>query len=106
RGAGLDGLRAPDGPIDCGDAAAPMRLLAGVLAGQRFATTLTGGPALTSRSMALVAATLRRRGARIEGCLDPARPGEVLPPLVVGPLPAPHVLSGLEIDVPPSAPEA
>src|SRR5262245_45307846 len=39
-GAGLHGLAAPAGPIDCGNSGTTMRLLAGVLAAQRFATTL------------------------------------------------------------------
>lgn len=100
-GVGLDGLRAPGAPIDCGSSASLMRLLAGLLAGQRFATTLVASGA--PRSMARVAGTLRQRGARIEGRIDPSRVGEVFAPLVVGPLPAPHVLSGVELDVPPGA---
>lgn len=97
-GRGLDGLRAPDAPIDCGASPSVMRLLAGLLAGQRFATTLvSSGP---PRSMARVAGTLRQRGARIEGHIEPSRVGELLPPLVVGPLPPPHVLSGIEIELP------
>ena len=87
-GNGIDGLRAPSGPIDCGGAAGTMRLLAGVLSAQRFATELVGDASLSRCSMALVAAPLRLRGARIEGSLDPRRPGALTAPLRIGPLPA------------------
>ena len=99
-GVGLDGLRAPDGPIDCGNSGTTMRLLAGVLAAQRFASELTGDVSLSRRPMQRVATPLRLRGARIEGRLDPKRPGEITAPLVIGPLPAPHLLSTLEYEMP------
>jgi len=103
-GRGLDGLHAPAGPIDCGNSGTTMRLLAGMLAGQRFATTLIGDASLSSRPMDRVARPLRMRGARIEGQVDPRRVGEITAPLVVGPLPSPHLLSQVEVDLPiPSA---
>ena len=102
-GVGLDGLRAAEGPIDCGNSGTTMRLLAGVLAAQRFASELVGDASLSRRPMARVATPLRLRGARIEGRIDPRRPGEITAPLVVGPLPAPHVLSTLEYELPVSS---
>src|SRR5262245_16764750 len=99
-GKGLAGLRAPDGPIDCGNSGTTMRLLAGVLAAQRFASELVGDASLSRRPMERVAKPLRLRGARIEGRIDPKRPGDITPPLVIGPLPAPHVLGPLEYEVP------
>lgn len=103
-GRGLHGLRAPSGPIDCGNSGTTMRLLAGVLAGQRFAATLVGDASLSRRPMERIARPLRLRGARIEGALDPRKVGEITAPLRVGPLPAPHVLSELEHESPvPSA---
>lgn len=74
-GVGLGGLRPPSGPIDCGNAGTGMRLLAGVLAGQDFDTTLTGDASLSRRPMRRVTEPLRAMGAHIE-----AREGE-LPPL-------------------------
>lgn len=65
-GAGIDGLRAPAAPIDCGNAGTGMRLLAGLLAGQRFDSTLTGDASLTRRPMRRVTEPLARMGARIE----------------------------------------
>ena len=99
-GVGLHGLTAPAGPIDCGNSGTTMRLLCGVLAAQRFATTLTGDASLSRRPMQRVAGPLRLRGARIEGKMVPLRPGEITAPLVVGALPAPHVLSEIEYEMP------
>src|SRR3954466_8160449 len=39
-GVGLRGLRKPEAPLDCGNSGSTMRLLAGVVAGQSFASTL------------------------------------------------------------------
>ncbi|MEZ4293536.1 MAG: 3-phosphoshikimate 1-carboxyvinyltransferase [Polyangiaceae bacterium] len=95
-GAGLEGLAAPSAPLDCGNSGTTMRLLAGLLSAQRFATTLTGDASLSRRPMERVARPLRLRGARIEGELDPRKPGECTAPLRIGPLPEPHVLGPLE----------
>jgi len=100
RGAGLGGLRAPDGPIDCGNSGTTMRLLAGLLSAQRFATELIGDASLSQRPMHRVARPLRLRGARIEGRVDPDRVGELTAPLQVGPLPEPHCLSGQSYEMP------
>jgi 3-phosphoshikimate 1-carboxyvinyltransferase len=99
-GVGLSGLRAPEAPIDCGNSGTTMRLLAGVLAAQRFRAELIGDASLSRRPMARVANPLRLRGARIEGKIDPKKPGEITAPLVIGPLPEPHVLSALEYEMP------
>ena len=76
-GVGIDGLRAPDGPLDCGNAGTGMRLLAGMLAGQPFGTTLVGDASLSQRPMRRVIGPLARMGARID-----AREGG-LPPLII-----------------------
>lgn len=103
-GVGLDGLREPASAIDCGNSGTTMRLLAGVLAAQRFKTVLVGDASLSKRPMARIAKPLRLRGARIEGALSPKKVGEITPPLEIGPLPAPNVLSALRYDLPiPSA---
>lgn len=99
-GVGLDGLRQPSGPIDCGNSGTTMRLLCGVLAAQRFATTLVGDASLSKRPMERIARPLRQRGARIEGRIDTRRVGEITAPLEVGPLPKPHVLAGIEYEMP------
>ncbi|HVI26562.1 MAG TPA: 3-phosphoshikimate 1-carboxyvinyltransferase [Xanthomonadaceae bacterium] len=75
RGVGLHGLRAPSAPLDCGNAGTGMRLLAGLLAGQRFDSALTGDPSLSRRPMGRVIEPLARMGARIdaEAGLPPLR---------------------------------
>ncbi len=65
RGVGLRGLRAPDGPIDCGNAGTLMRLLAGLLAGQEGRFELVGDSSLSGRPMERIAEPLRRMGATI-----------------------------------------
>ncbi len=65
-GAGLHGLRAPRGPLDCVRAGTAIRLLAGILAGQPFTSVLTGDPQLRRRPMARVVEPLARMGAEIE----------------------------------------
>jgi 3-phosphoshikimate 1-carboxyvinyltransferase len=66
-GAGLRGLQAPDGPIDCGNAGTLARLLPGILAGQRGRQfELTGDESLSSRPMRRIADPLMRMGAGVE----------------------------------------
>lgn len=73
-GAGRDGLRAPAGPLDLGNSGTSMRLLAGLLAGQAFDSTLTGDASLRGRPMARVIEPLRRMGAEIAGEADDTAP--------------------------------
>jgi 3-phosphoshikimate 1-carboxyvinyltransferase len=64
-GVGLQGLRAPSEPLDCGNSGSTMRMLAGVLAGQDFVSTLTGDESLRSRPMKRIIEPLEMMGARI-----------------------------------------
>jgi 3-phosphoshikimate 1-carboxyvinyltransferase len=89
-GVGLDGLRAAAGPLDCGNSGTSMRLLAGLLAAQPFASTLIGDPYLTRRPMRRVVEPLRRMGARADGDF---------PPLTVGG-PAGVRLRGVDYEMP------
>ncbi len=66
RGAGLHGLRAPAGPLDVGNSGTSMRLMAGLLSGQAFDTTLVGDASLTRRPMRRVTEPLTAMGAHIE----------------------------------------
>ena len=76
-GVGIDGLQPPQGVLDCGNSGTAMRLLAGLLAGQAFDTTLAGDASLSQRPMRRVSAPLGRMGARIE-----AQHGD-RPPLII-----------------------
>src|SRR5262245_9236246 len=64
-GRGLHGLRAPGQVLDMGNAGTAIRLSMGLLAGQRFESTLTGDSSLRSRPMERVAKPLRSMGANI-----------------------------------------
>lgn len=65
-GVGMHGLKAPATLLDLGNSGTSMRLLAGLLAGQGFAVTLTGDHSLSSRPMKRVTDPLAAMGARIE----------------------------------------
>lgn len=65
-GRGPESLRAPTGPLDCGNSGTTMRLLAGVLAGRPFDSTLVGDASLSSRPMDRVAEPLRLMGAGVD----------------------------------------
>lgn len=59
-------LTRPKSPIDCGNSGTGMRLLAGVLSGQEFESTLIGDQSLSSRPMGRIMRPLEQMGARIE----------------------------------------
>jgi 3-phosphoshikimate 1-carboxyvinyltransferase len=63
RGKGLEGLKAPKQPIDCGNSGTTTRLLMGVLTGQPFETELRGDASLSRRPMARVIEPLTKMGA-------------------------------------------
>ena len=65
-GVGLHGLQAPAGDLDCGNSGTSMRLLCGILAGQRFATRMVGDASLSRRPMRRVIDPLSQMGARID----------------------------------------
>lgn len=64
-GQGLLGLQPPASALDCVRSGTTMRLLAGILAGQSFESTLTGDEQLLRRPMQRIAEPLRRMGAEI-----------------------------------------
>ncbi len=63
-GRGVGGLAEPGNVLDLGNSGTAARLLAGLLAGQPFNSTLTGDASLVSRPMARVTGPLERMGAR------------------------------------------
>jgi len=66
-GVGLHGLQAPARPLDMGNSGTSIRLLSGLLAGQSFASELTGDESLCSRPMGRVMEPLKLMGADISG---------------------------------------
>ena len=81
-GRGLEGLEPPVRALDAGNSGSTMRMLAGILGGQCFRSTLSGDASLSQRPMQRVIDPLSRMGARI-GSRDSG-----LPPLEIqgGPL--------------------
>ncbi len=90
-GKGLHGLSAPDDVLDLGNSGTAMRLMAGLMAGQDFATELTGDVSLNSRPMGRVMTPLAQMGATI----DSAEEGR--PPLKITPA---NGLTGIHYDLP------
>lgn len=77
KGNGLKGLTKSSGPINVGNSGTTMRIMAGILAGQDFESTLTGDESLSNRPMKRITEPLSLMGADIK-----ARGGEY-PPLVI-----------------------
>ena len=90
-GVGLAGLREASSALDMGNSGTSMRLLAGILAGQPFASELTGDASLRRRPMQRVITPLTRMGATIIAA-DGGRP-----PLSIAASPG---LTGIHYDLP------
>jgi 3-phosphoshikimate 1-carboxyvinyltransferase len=89
-GVGIDGLQPAAADLDCGNSGTSMRLLAGLLAGQRFPTRLVGDASLSRRPMKRVTEPLSRMGADIESA-------DGRPPLRIRPVAR---LQGIDFDMP------
>jgi 3-phosphoshikimate 1-carboxyvinyltransferase len=87
----IDGLKAPEGDLYVGNSGTSMRLLAGILAGQNFKTTMTGDESLSKRPMGRVADPLRLMNAQVE-TQEGGRP-----PLIVN---GGNALTGIHYDLP------
>ena len=105
-GVGLGGLRMPRQVLDCGNSGTTIRLLSGLLSGQRFGCRLVGDASLTRRPMGRVVFPLRARGAHIAGSAAPGdersagEGDEVYPPLGIAPLTEDETLTGREYRLP------
>lgn len=90
-GVGLHGLSGAGESLDCGNAGTGMRLLAGLMAGQAFDSTLVGDASLSRRPMGRVVEPLARMGARI----DTGEGGR--PPLIIH---GNNSLQGIDYELP------
>ena len=90
-GAGLYGLSAPFGILDVGNSGTSARLLLGVLAGQRFAATLSGDESLARRPMRRVVDPLNSMNAEVR-----VSPEGTLPAYITGN----RRLHGIEYELP------
>ena len=78
-GVGLHGLSAPPEVLDLGNSGTSARLLLGVLAGQRFSSTLSGDVSLRRRPMRRVAAPLNAMQSKVR-----TTPAGTLPARITG----------------------
>ena len=76
-GQGPRGLRGGKRALDAGNSGTTMRLLAGILSGQKFTSTLTGDASLRRRPMRRVVEPLRQMGAEIRAREDNFAPLEI-----------------------------
>lgn len=90
-GRGVDGLQEPNSVLDCGNSGTTIRLLTGLLAGQKFTSILNGTAQIRRRPMGRVVQPLRGLGAQIIG-----RQNGQYAPLGI----APTRLRGMEYNMP------
>ena len=91
-GVGLHGLQAPAHVLDLGNSGTAMRLLAGVLAGQSFASRITGDASLRGRPMRRITVPLAEMGAMVA-----TAPGGTPPLEIEG---RPGALRGIDYELP------
>ncbi|HTC49543.1 MAG TPA: 3-phosphoshikimate 1-carboxyvinyltransferase [Candidatus Aquilonibacter sp.] len=65
QGSGL-ALHAPTEPLDCGNSGSTIRMLSGIVAGQKFSAEMAGDESLSRRPMERVITPLTAMGAKIE----------------------------------------
>jgi len=66
-GKGLYGFRKPEKTLDVGNSGTTIRLLTGILAGQKFSCEITGDASIQKRPMDRIVDPLRQMGAQIKG---------------------------------------
>jgi 3-phosphoshikimate 1-carboxyvinyltransferase len=79
QGKGLHGLRVSSKNLDCGNSGTTMRLLSGIMAGQKFSSTLVGDESLSRRPMKRIMNPLHLMGARIQGTAEQTAPLHIQP---------------------------
>jgi len=81
QGVGLNGLKEPDSELYLGNSGTSMRLMSGILSGQKFPTVLTGDSSLSSRPMERIITPLKLMGSSISSNSDGNPPIEIQPSL-------------------------
>lgn len=94
-GVGKYGLQKPKAELYMGNSGTSMRLLSGLLAGQKFDITLTGDASLSKRPMERVAKPLRLMGAQVKTTNNEY--GEGRPPMLIT---GNQQLKGMHYDLP------
>jgi 3-phosphoshikimate 1-carboxyvinyltransferase len=93
KGNGFHGLQEPQSIIDAGNSGTTLRLMMGILAGQKFLTTFTGDASLSRRPMGRVINPLSQMGANIVG----RKENKLLPITII---PAKESLQGIDYQMP------
>jgi 3-phosphoshikimate 1-carboxyvinyltransferase len=78
-----EGIKSPEGPIDCGNSGTTMRLLTGLLSGSSISTTLIGDDSLSSRPMKRIAEPLRQMNAEIKTSEENTAPIQISPGTII-----------------------
>lgn len=78
-GKGLYGLKEPKKPLNCGNSGTTMRLLSGILVGQKFKSKLIGDNSLSKRPMDRIIIPLTKMGGNIRGIDNKYPPLEIEP---------------------------
>ncbi len=78
-GKGLNGLKEPKKPLNCGNSGTTMRLLSGLLVGQKFKSRLIGDSSLNKRPMDRVIVPLTKMGGNIKGVNNKYPPLDIEP---------------------------
>jgi 3-phosphoshikimate 1-carboxyvinyltransferase len=76
-GKGPRGFKKPMAPLNAGNSGTTMRLLSGILSGQRFDSTIVGDPSLSKRPMKRIIEPLRLMGANISGSAEFTAPLQI-----------------------------
>jgi 3-phosphoshikimate 1-carboxyvinyltransferase len=91
-GVGMQGLEMPEAVLDMGNSGTAMRLLTGIMTGQKFRSTLVGDASLSTRPMRRITRPLEQMGATIMTENDSGTP----PLSILGGQP----LTGIHYDLP------
>ncbi len=107
-GAGINGLQKPNSDLCLGNSGTTTRLIAGILAAQKFPTRLTGDPSLSSRPMKRIIDPLEEMGANINSAngllpieiipVDSLKPIEYRLPIASAQIKSCILLAGLFLD--------
>jgi 3-phosphoshikimate 1-carboxyvinyltransferase len=95
-GKGFNGLHPPSAPIDCGNSATTLRLLAGALSASGTQAVLTGSPGLCRRPMERIVTPLRLMGAPIRATTSTTLPLTQTAPLELAARPSDWLLHSIQ----------
>ncbi|MFA6541233.1 MAG: 3-phosphoshikimate 1-carboxyvinyltransferase [Bacteroidota bacterium] len=78
-GKGIHGLQKPSAELNAGNSGTTIRLLSGILSGQKFESTISGDPFLVQRPMKRIIDPLKKMGAQINATEKFTAPLHIVP---------------------------